>query len=435
MCQLTFLHGNPDFVRPLLASLTFINAHDGNKDGHGYFVVPDHLWRISRSGTDAICDPSYFDELEKTLGDKTTVSIISHVRSASFNHKEVCLNNTHPFHVGHLILAHNGTLQAVDGKKELELENKIDSFWFLSHLAKVVGKANLQPSHIVEAMKSFHGKFAFIIFDMHQPTKVFLVRGKAAKLHTATVADDSGKIVCHVVNTDDDNISTQLLPHYFRAITKANMHVSKPVLLDEESIYVFDVKEETLTKCAEKIEETSPPTRVYEGAGHEVWRRGGRVWDDDDCMVEGYGFMSNPSGGQSRIDSPTSSSSMIDEICLACFEMDIGVSELNYLCELFTGDSILYLSGSVVSEFHTFVTKRLKALYSNQRGSAKKNVWELIKKKWRETYPDSPNELIELYAAAGIRFPWFTESKSGLKHVPIGIKTGKIHRQTSSAET
>lgn len=430
MCQLTFLHGDPEFVRPLLASLTFLNAHDGNKDGHGYFVLPDHVWRIAKSGTEAICEPSYYDELEKSLKDRKEVSIISHVRSASFNHKEVCLNNTHPFHVGHLILAHNGTLQAADTRKELEIPNKIDSFWFLNHLSTVVGKAHLQPRHIVEAMKAFHGKFAFLIYDMHQPARVFIVKGKSAKLYKATVADEHGKILVDLINTDDDNISSQILPHYYRAITKGSMNISKPEALEDESIYIFDINARTLAKCEEKIEETLPPIRASET--HDVaWRgRGGRVWDEDD-VLENYCTPLNPVGWN-RQDTPTSSSSMMDEICFAAFEMDLGISELNYLCELFTGDSILYLDGKAVPEFHVFITKRLKALYSNQRGSSKRNVWELIKKKWIESYPDGPNELLELYASADIRFPWFTESKSGLKHVPLGIKTGKIHREVIS---
>jgi predicted glutamine amidotransferase len=428
MCQLTFLHGDSDFVRPLLASLTLLNAQDNNRDGHGYFILPDHLWKIPKSGSEVVCDDSYYDKLEEAIGDRKQVSIISHVRSASFNHKEICIDNTHPFVIGHLVLAHNGTLTADDKSKELELENKIDSFWFLSHLATLVGKANLKPFHIVDAMKSFNGKFAFLIFDTRQPTKVFIVKGKSAKLHHTVVKDGAGNVVVHLINTDDDNITKSILPHWYRAITKQTMVIEKPESFDDESIWVFDTKSGTLTKCEEKIIETSVPATTHE------YSRGGRVWDsgDDDDMMSGYGF------GQRFVHSNPSTltdtkAKLVDDICMAAFEMNISIYELNHICELFTGDSFLYLEGKDLEEFHKFFTSRMKALFANQRGSSKRAIWELIKKKWRETYPDTI-ELLEIYANANIRFPWFTESKSGLKHVPIGIKTGKIHRKPASAE-
>lgn len=430
MCQLTFLHGNSDFVRPMLASLTLLNAQDGNKDGHGFFILPDQLWKISKSGSEVVCEDAYYDKLEELIGDRKEVSIISHVRSASFNHKEVCIDNTHPFMIGHLVLIHNGTLQAVEGKKELEITDKIDSYWFLSHLAGVVGKANLKPAHIIEAMKSFDGKFAFIIYDTHQPTKVFIVKGKSARLHHAVVKDGDGNILVHLINTDNSNITSSILPYYYRALTKKKMEIEKPEPFEDESIWVFDTKNASLVKFEEKIIETSPPTRVYEVNG---FTRGGRVWDEDDDNVMGYcGFAGHNRYVQAPQSSTTGDGRLIDDICAAGFDLDLSLGELNYICELFTGESILYLDGKDIGRLHDFLTKKVKPLYTNQRGDSKKYIWELIKKKWREAYPDA-NELLELYAATKIRFPWFTESKAKLKHVPIGIKTGKIHRTTSSA--
>lgn len=426
MCQLTFLHGDSDFVRPLLASLTLLNAQDNNKDGHGYFVLPDHLWKIAKSGTEVVCDDTYYDKLEEVIGDRKQISIISHVRSASFNHKEVCIDNTHPFLMGHLVLAHNGTLTAGAGKKDLELENKIDSFWFLSHLVSIVGKANLKPFHIVKAMESFDGKFAFLLFDTHQPTKVFIVKGRAAKLHHSVVKDGAGNIVVHLINTDDDNIVKSILPYWYRAITKQKMEIEKPESFEDESIWIFDTKNTTLTKCEEKILETSAPIRVYETT---EFPRGGRVWDsgDDEDIMSGFGgYRHTP-----RENSSAKNVNFVDEICLAAFDMNLTIYELNYLCELYTGDSFLYMDGKNLEDFHKFFTDRMKALYANQRGSSKRVIWELIKKTWRETYPDT-NEMLEIYASTKIRFPWFTESKNGLKHVPIGIKTGKIHRKPVS---
>jgi hypothetical protein len=415
----------------MLASLTLLNAQDGNKDGHGFYILPDQLWKIPKSGAEVVCDDAYYDKLEELIGSRKEVSIISHVRSASFNHKEICIDNTHPFMVGHLVLIHNGTLEASNDKKELELANKIDSYWFLSHLASVVGKANLKPSHIVSAMKSFDGKFAFIIHDTHQPTKVFIVKGKSARLHHSILKDADGNILVHLINTDSSNITGSILPFYYRAITKRKIEIETPESFDDESIWIFDTKDSSLVKCEEKIIETSAPApRVYETNG---FSRGGRVWDEDDDIMGYQGFV-----GHSRVNVPQSSGAnndgrLIDDICEVAFDLDLSLSELNHLCELHTGESIIYLDGKDIGIFHDFMTKRVKPLYANQRGDSKKHIWESIKEKWKETYPDA-NELIELYASARIRFPWFTESKAKLKHVSIGIKTGKINRTTSSAK-
>ena len=417
----------------MLASLTLLNAQDGNKDGHGFYILPDRLWKIAKSGSEVICEDSYYDNLEELIGDRKEVSIISHVRSASMNHKEICMDNTHPFTVGHLVLVHNGTLEAVKEKKELEIADKIDSFWFLNHLASIVGKANLKPFHIADAMKSFDGKFAFIIYDTHQPTKVFIVKGKSAKLHHSVVRDGDGNILVHLVNTDNDNITASILPYYYRALTKKKIEIEKPESFDDESIWVFDTKNKSLVKCEEKIIETSAPTRVYDVSG---FTRGGRVWDDDDDVTGYCGFAGHNSRyiqSQQSTNSNTGDGRLIDDICAAAIDLDLSLSELNYMSELFTGESILYLDGKDIGKFQDFLTKKVKPLYINQRGDSKKRIWEMIKAKWREAYPDT-DQIIELYAATKIRFPWFTESKTRLKHVPIGIKTGKIHRTTLSAK-
>lgn len=405
MCQLTFLHGQTPFVKALLGNLTLINSA-GNKDGHGVYFPPPikQYYKTKLSGGETIYSNEYWDMIEDLVGDNEELCLMSHVRSASLNHKEINVANAHPHKVGSIVLMHNGTLET-DTNMALEIEDRIDSYWYTARLASIVGRKHLKPEHIAEAMEDFRGKFAFLIADTKQPNIIYMAKGKSAGLGYANFVDVDGNKVCFAVNTMKSNLETVSLPIFWRAIVGKEISLDdEPKDLDDESIYIYDIPAGSLVKTEQELKERPSYVRSSTPANRSAYSSEGYV---------GYGR-----GGSYQTAS--SEDRLVFEMCRNANDMRLSFGELNHIFFLINGCSILYASSDDIKIMAEFIEK-LKKTWEGSSNKKKATLWRKTREEFSEKAPDfSPIWIYQM--AQDFRFPWFVNSTKGLKNVRSRVK-------------
>lgn len=403
MCQLTFLHGQTPFVKAVLGNLTLMNSA-GNSDGHGFYFPPPvkSYYKTKVSGGDKVFEDDYWEMIENCVNDLEEVSVLSHVRSASINQKIINAENAHPHHAGSIILMHNGTLEPDDIL--LEIDDRIDSYWFTKRLADIVGRKHLKPEHISKAMEDFRGKFAFLIADTKQPDIVFIVKGKSASLGIANFVDEDGNNICFAVNTMKKNLETIMLPMIWRAIMSRDVFLAEePKELEDESIYIYDIPTGSLILTEQEIKE-----RDFLRKTSPVSNRG---------AYSGMGFSENH---VSSYQSASSEGRLVYELCISANDMHLSFSELNHIFLLMHGCSILYANEQEIRSTAEFLVKLRKTWETNST-KKKTKLWIESVESFSKKAPDFP--LISLYEMVPkFRFPWFLNSTGGLKNVRSRIK-------------
>ncbi len=404
MCQLTFLHGQTPIVKGILGNITLMNSA-GNTDGHGLYFPPPikKYYKTKVSGGDKVFQTNYWDRVESCIGDLEEIALLSHVRSASLNHKIINAENAHPHQVGSIILMHNGTLEPDD--INLEIEDRIDSYWYTARLAEIVGRKHLKPQHISEAMEDFRGKFAFLIADTKQPDIIYVVKGKSASLGYANYIDDEGKNICFAINTMRKSLEMITLPMFFRAITSKGLYLAeKPVELEDESIYVYDIPKGALILTEQKVEERATVHRSPAVNNRSA-----------------YGSMGyREDGGYTSYQSASSEGRLVYELSMAATDMELSFSELNHMFLLLHGCSILYASGEEIKSMASFLEK-LRKTWETNANKKKGKLWMEARQEFNDKYPSFPT--IHLYQFdPKLRFPWFLNSVKGLKNVRSRVK-------------
>jgi predicted glutamine amidotransferase len=422
MCQLTLLHGETKFVKAMLGNLTLVNS-TGNKDGHGIFFPEPikKIYKTEEAGSDKIYEDSYWKMIEKCIGDTEETFLISHVRSASQTQKVINVDNAHPHQAGNIILMHNGTLEPEDDK--LEVEGRIDSYWFTKRLAEICGRKYLKPEHIAQTMKEFRGKFAFLIADLRQPKIVYISRGRMADLGYTNYYDAEGNNLCFAVNTMKKNLGTVGLPMFWRAITGQKIYMDDPKELDSESIYIYDIPQGTLVKTKQKIEERSIFTKTSttgnrnRTSGYRPHNRHGTEWD-------------SPNHGVVNI-SAAESDKTVFSVAEYAVKMKLSFSELNHIYFLMYGHSVLFADIEEMKALDEFLEKLYKT-YKGQGKGKKENVWRQIRALYSKR-TDTPI-FLEIYRIADkARFPWFFNANSGLKkHVRPSVQKWDSDGQKTS---
>jgi glucosamine 6-phosphate synthetase-like amidotransferase/phosphosugar isomerase protein len=391
MCQLTYLHGYTDIVQAYLMNLTLLNASNGNKDGHGYFLFPNSIWKSKEDEQSLIVESDYFDRLDKMVGDQKIISIMSHVRSASRGF-EVTDENAHPFKLGHLILIHNGTLEAEDKKDEIT--GKIDSYWFLKKLDYIVGKSKLTPEHIAEASKAFKGKFAFLIHDLLQPNILFIAKGKA-DLYYARSVNDKKEQILFVINTSKRSLQVCLVDVFYRIFFKSDIIMDEPKAFDDESIYIYNILTSELNKTKVKIEEKPIYITCESDFSGYMGFRG--------SLHQGINVPINSHTGH-YIDT-ANDRAIVSNIIEHSNNLGLCFSEINALTQHITGNSIIFCDDDDAE----ITINALKWLEKDCAVTNKIDLWRDIKKL-------AKGIAIDTYRDYKIQFPWSINSKNGLKH-------------------
>jgi len=399
MCQLTLLHGETRIVKALLGNLTLVNS-TGNKDGHGIYFAPPikKFYKTQLNGGDKVFEDKYWEMIEDSVGDLKEICLMSHVRSASQTQRIISVQNAHPHQVGNIMLMHNGTLEPDDDK--LEIEGRIDSFWFTKRLSEICGRKFLKPELIAKTLEEFKGKYAFLIADLRQPKIIYVVRGRLADLGFTNYYDAGGNNICFAINTMKKNLPTQGLPMFWRSVTGEEIHVDEPKDLDTESIYIYDIPNATLVKTDQEITERSLYTKTPTKDSTQWDNRHGRNWN--------RGHLS----GTTHISAATSDKAVF-EVSQLALEMKLSFSELNYIYFLMFGHSILFVDADNLKLLQEFLEK-LKKTSDGQGKGKKENLWRAIYCAY-SLKTDAPVYL-EIYEIADkARFPWFFNANSGLK--------------------
>jgi predicted glutamine amidotransferase len=391
-----------------------MNAHDNNKDGLGYFVIPDMIHRTTESGTVAVYHNEYHDDLRSYIGDSKETAIISHVRAASLQFKDLMeLEHTHPFQIGKLIVMHNGTLEAKDEKHEIE--DMIDSYWYTHRLATIVGKKKLTPMHIKEAMEDFTGKFALLIVDMAQPETLFIAKGRMAYLYKSTIKDSRGRLLANILNTSKQNIQYCPARMYWKAMRGNNLTIEEPVELDDESIYIYDIPSKEMVKTDVEIKEESSVIVHRHHPASDFNRGMMSAYEDDYNWGSDY-------------VSPRDIDKQIDKISDLAFSMKLKFTDINLLFSLVCGSSIMFADKEDVSLFYDFM-KELENEHNNRVGKKLAN-WTIIQQSFYDKYPNGSS--VEIYEKTDLAFPWFLQSGSRIKYVSNRIKSGYFNWETTS---
>lgn len=270
MCQLTLfdIDSKTNFSKTLIRPLTELNILGINAgashDGFGYmlFENPGKIEKVGQVATTYWKEhfDTFFNSVESANG-------IYHVRLASGlgNNKKVADENAHPFIHGNIVMAHNGTLREkinyfLDDEQQ-KIKQAFDFSWidseeFCFALNEICGDELLTAEHIKQAYDLFTGVFAFLIYDIRQPEKVFVVRGKTKKLHSLTIYDEDTPIGL-ILNTGLWELAYigKLIKYTLNTHLEKNLRVGVSEL-KEESIYEYNIGSYSLDDPVEEIKET-----------------------------------------------------------------------------------------------------------------------------------------------------------------------------------
>ena len=148
----------------LLSELLRANSNGGNRDGVGLGTTDGAYIKWETHAGNIV----FTDEYNSAIQQFINAPLLAHVRAIStgVGAKE----GAHPFKVGNILLAHNGTFtnyrQFLDKyQKQINDKNPVDSHVIACILAEKVGTGPLCASHIRETLESTKGSFALLVTD------------------------------------------------------------------------------------------------------------------------------------------------------------------------------------------------------------------------------------------------------------------------------
>jgi len=416
MCQLTLLDIDPKLKlgKATIRNLMELNQQaivkfspQSNTDGFGYMTFSKAPEIIKTGLSAAKWWGENWESYQKSVRNPNG---IYHVRAASNNITTIFEEDAHPFHHGHIILAHNGTLvesaELEDNKKLQKLletanskdEPMIDSEKFCVLLSHVCGKHKLEKEHIIKTMEYFHGPFALLIYDIKQPKKVFVVRGKDRPLHMARLCSgkQDGERIGLVLNTNLYELMfwSKMVKSIAKEFHNLNVHIGISIL-EEEKIYEYNLNSYNIGDAVEDIEQTSPPVVVRKPVP-----RVGNVSQSIASPNKGYLDSSERNDDAKRFS---------DFYDLAT-DTGTGLAELMILAEYAFGNS-LHVCTEVQLEYLREIMVRLSEFdYEGRR------------KVWREFLKDNKIHVLAGYKYSDISFPYLLMSKKLIKSKAKKVK-------------
>jgi len=210
MCMLTaFYPTRPledweyKITRLFLTDLLVANA-TSNKDGVGFCTLDGNLnkWEQSAGAV------AFERDFNQAVIDTVLNPFIAHVRATSTGAK--AKEGAHPFALGNIALAHNGTfsgyrklLETLSKDHNVVIDDKdpVDSHVFLHWLKVCMGDDTvLTKDHIIKALTDMTGSYALLIEDC-EAGNLWVVPG-TNPLHIAKVGP------FFIVNTSDQNLKS-----------------------------------------------------------------------------------------------------------------------------------------------------------------------------------------------------------------------------------
>ena len=232
-------------------------AVDGrNLDGTGIGYISGKKFVVFKTGSNAVWQTMQDEFVDHLLSiDLMKQPIIGHVRAASQKFQKTKIDDTrrfpdkdaHPFTVGNIMLAHNGTIsnhEELVGDLDLD-EDSIDSYMVAELLAK---EATLGLDNLNTVTSKFQGSFALVFQHLSRPNQVFIGRHTKplylVKVFGHAEGDATeGPLELVFVTTDEDNVKDALsiVAHSCRYILGKQLWGSiKVVKIDEDEWYVLD---------------------------------------------------------------------------------------------------------------------------------------------------------------------------------------------------
>ena len=394
MCELFLVSlGNERLNRILLYNLAVVNSSESNnKDGFGcYSPKEDIVWKTHLQA-------SIITNLGENLFDIAFGErpIMGHVRYASsYAVGSIIVNrliddlHAHPFEAGKYIVAHNGTLEFKDRKKEDIYKGKdvIDSQAFAIELS-------LNKKPFVEALKEtialFYGKFAFLIYDRESKTQ-YAVRGKIAPLHKVDIKYN-GNDIGYAINTlaIDLKEATKRFKNQVELLQGGKFEITEPVELEADSIFV------ATSKFVKKVDTVTETTKVTYA---ESWP----------------GIVGNV---KSKFTNLSEYEKMVESSVALMRKHGLILKDLDEMCFRIYGEPLLGLTEVEIIQFARFIFPAI----------CSKNYEKLVKK-WRQireyTVGETDYAIIVKY---NLEYPYFFNSMKKLRSV-CGAAAVEARRQ------
>jgi predicted glutamine amidotransferase len=403
-------------VRPLTEmNILGINA-SANHDGFGYmlFENPGEIFKDGVSATHY-----WTKEFSKFYKKYENPNGIYHVRAASgFGvNKVVKDENAHPFKHGNIVVAHNGTLREKEdyflSDRELDISNLYNNLWidserFCFALNEICGDDLLEAKHIEQAYDMFTDIFAFLIYDIRQPEKVFIVRGKTKQLHCLTVYSGKKRIGM-IINTGQWELLylAKMIKYTLGEYLNINKLSVGVAILEEEGIYEYTIGSYNIGKPVRRIKETSSTDFKKPVADVQPsWKKSSFQPEFND------------------INTPTHNKQTIQAYCLIaelCHEMNLSLKEIWILSEIFNGKNICLYNLQEMEDF----LELLKEIDNDATYAGKMKEWANLKEEFKMS-------ALEFYKQTDIHFPYLLASRKDIKSV--GVKIRKLIKNAKKEE-
>lgn len=245
-------------------------AVDGrNLDGTGVGHISGKKFVVFKTGSNAVWQTTQDEFVEHLLSiDMMKQPIIGHVRAASLKFQNTKIDDTrrfpdkdaHPFTVGNILLAHNGTISnhtELVGDLDLD-EGNIDSHMITELLAR---EKTLELDNLNAVTNKLQGSFALIFQHLSRPDQVFIGRhSKPLYLvkvfgHAPEGDGEQKPLELVFLTTNDNNAKDALsvVAHSCRFLLGEQLWAGVDVTrIDEDMWYVLD--RDTMRDTGELIE-------------------------------------------------------------------------------------------------------------------------------------------------------------------------------------
>ena len=240
MCMLTAMVPIKEKLSPndvmlgkyLFTSLVLRNGL-ANRDGFGLASTKNNIFKTASAAGKVMFSISCITAVTSAV----SAPMIGHVRTTSTG--RTARDGSHPFLVGPLAVAHNGTFTNYrkllkdnkDITKAINDPDPVDSNVFAHLLWKVKGKGTLTSGHIETALKEMSGSYAILVAEKEQDF-IWVIRG-GNSLYQAIIGP------YQVINTSKINLESagQEVANTFKLLFGSELEEPDVTLIESYGVY------------------------------------------------------------------------------------------------------------------------------------------------------------------------------------------------------